>query len=584
MRKTTQQEKTNSDFQQEIDSIKQYLKAVGSNKLLTREEEVEICRNIEENKNKLFEVVIKSNVAILEIINLGRQLANGKKNIKDIIVLDNEQDEVEIKTAYLKTTAIISEIEKLYFSESVNTQKIIYLLGLLSLQPSQLDRILHHLKEIFGLLQLRDPETTRFVKQITELEEEEIIHLSKEIKITERKIKIWRDKLIKSNLRLVISIAKKYVNKGLQFPDLIQEGNIGLMKAVDKFEYQRGYKFSTYSCVPLTTQILTRDGWKYYHEVKEGDETIGFNLKTQKEEWTRINKLGTFDEAPLFEIFSINQKTPFRTLCTPEHTWITRGPTIGNKLLETHIIKQNIPNPALNLVTGASPDTVINLSDLRIVDLGIEEEVWCPNTDLGTWYARDTLTGSCFLTGNTWWIRQAVTRAVADQGRTIRVPVHMVETVNSVARASRELFQKLGREPTAEELAEETKLSLDKVKVTAKIIKEPISLETPLGTEESGKIENVIPDENAMSPQEIVAGSDLTEKTRNILRTLTKKEENVICSRFDINSKGEHTLEEVGKSIKVTRERARQIEAKALRRIRMPAKLKELERFTSDED
>ena len=257
----------------------------------------------------------------------------------------------------------------------------------------------------------------------------DVKEVNREVSIGEAKARRAKKEMVEANLRLVISIAKKYTNRGLQFLDLIQEGNIGLMKAVDKFEYRRGYKFSTYA---------------------------------------------------------------------------------------------------------------------------------------------------------TWWIRQAITRSIADQARTIRIPVHMIETINKLNRISRQMLQEMGREPTPEEIAEKMELPLDKVRKVLKIAKEPISLETPIGEEEDSHLGDFIEDKSVVSPAEAVINMNLAEQTRKVLKTLTPREEKVLRMRFGIGEKSDHTLEEVGQDFEVTRERIRQIEAKALRKLRHPSRSKRLKAFVEN--
>jgi RNA polymerase primary sigma factor len=269
-------------------------------------------------------------------------------------------------------------------------------------------------------------ETIARFKEHTDMTPRQLKTALREVEASFNKAKTAKRELIQANLRLVVSIAKKYTNRGLMFLDLIQEGNIGLMKAVDKFEYQRGYKFSTYA---------------------------------------------------------------------------------------------------------------------------------------------------------TWWIRQAITRAIADQARTIRIPVHMIETINKLIRTSRYLVQEHGREPTPEEIAEKMEFPLEKVRKVLKIAKEPISLETPIGEEEDSHLGDFIEDKKVVSPGDAIVNFNLAEQTRKVLRTLTPREEKVLRMRFGIGEKADHTLEEVGRDFRVTRERIRQIEAKALRKLRHPSRSRKLKSF-----
>lgn len=488
------------------DPVRMYLKEMGSVSLLSREEEVEIAKRIEEGEREILQVVLNSPLIIQELFGLADQLERGDISIRDILEdLDEEDNEIDEERYIGHFTTEVEKIKKLYaetkrISERLDAQKVLTesrkkllrskveankkqlfnLLEDLNLKTKHIEKIVSQLRSFLTQVErcerenehlcrsvnmdskemrkiLREgklPRATDRKKRKHKLTIEEIKSIDKKIRLNikqiqhieglcglsagdlknaitcidkgEQKAKIAKDELVRSNLRLVVSLAKKYTNRGLQFLDLIQEGNIGLIKAVDKFEYQRGYKFSTYA---------------------------------------------------------------------------------------------------------------------------------------------------------TWWIRQAITRAIADQARTIRIPVHMIETINKLIRTSRYLVQEIGREPTPEEIAEKMELPLDKVRKVLKIAKEPISLETPIGEEEDSHLGDFIEDKKILNPVDAVVYNDLTEKTQSVLATLTPREEKVLRLRFGIGVKADHTLEEVGKDFDVTRERIRQIEAKALRKLRHPIRNKKLKSF-----
>jgi len=420
------------DAERVEDPVRIYMREMGAVPLLKREQEITYARNIEEAKAALRQLTLTSPFAVREVLRIVDRVKQGKASLRELIEEAEETVQLEENTSY--SDEAVARLEKLKRRKPEGAYK---LLKDVNLSANIIRRIVRRIIRVENLLEREEHKkgpkraeraklrVKRILRRLA-INRLDLKELARAVKVHDYNMWESKQRLIEANLRLVVSIAKRYINLGLKFSDLIQEGNIGLMKAVDKFDYKKGYKFSTYA---------------------------------------------------------------------------------------------------------------------------------------------------------TWWIRQAITRSIADHGRTIRIPVHMIETINRLLQTSRQLLKELGREPYPEEIAERMDIPIAKVRRILRLMKQTLSLETPIGDDEESSLGDFIEDEKSPSPSDAAIEKDLSDQTNMVLESLTPREEKVLRMRFGIGERQDYTLEEVGKVLGVTRERVRQIEAKAIRRLRHPTRAKLLKGF-----